>query len=88
MLPEIVVLQHVSGLPRLVITMDMFELLMRMADGLQPTAPEFKPLLDDLKLFKDSLLLSETRDLVLIENQHRVHLVTQQGGKIVRTRLS
>ncbi len=88
MLPEIVVLQHVSGLPRLVITMDMFELLMRMADGLQPTAPEFKPLLDDLKLFKDRLLLSETRDLVLIENQHRVHLVTQQGGKIARTRLS
>lgn len=88
MLPEIVVLQHVSGLPRLVITMDMFELLMRMADGLQPTAPEFKPLLDDLKLFKDRLLLSETRDLVLIENQHRIHLVTQQGGKIVRTRLS
>lgn len=87
MLPEIVVFQHVSGLPRLVITMDMFELLMRMADGLQPTAPEFKPLLDDLKLFKDRLLLSETRDLVLIENQHRVHLVTQKGGKIVRTRL-
>src|SRR6266487_3898123 len=87
-LPELVVLQHVSGTPRLEITLDLFELLMKMEEGLQPTAPEFKPLLEDLKLFKDVLLLEETRDLVLIENQHRVHLVTQRDGKIVRTRLA
>ena len=86
-LPEVVALEHSAGSPRLEITLDLFELLMRMAEGLQPAAPEFRPLLEDLKLFKDVLLLRETRDLVLIENQHRVHLVTQQGGKIVRTRL-
>jgi len=84
-LPEIVVLKHYSGLPRLEITLDLFELLMRMAEGLQPTAPEFRPLLEDLKLFKDVLLLRETRDLILIENQHRVHLVTQRDSKVVRT---
>jgi len=83
-LPEIVMLRHYSGLPRLEITLDLFELLMRMADGLQPTAPEFRPLLEDLKLFKDVLLLRETRELVLIENQRRVHLVTQRDGKVVR----
>jgi len=44
-LPEIVVLKHYSGLPRLEITLDLFELLMRMAEGLQPTAPEFRSLL-------------------------------------------
>lgn len=87
-LPEIVVLQHSSGALRLEITLDLFELLMRMAEGLQPSAPEFRPLLEDLKLFKSVLLLRETRDLVLIENQHRVHLVTQHEGKVVRTRLS
>jgi serine/threonine protein kinase len=86
-LPEIVVLKHYSGLPRLEITLDLFELLMRMADGLQPTAPEFRPLLEDLKLFKDVLLLRETRDLILIENQHRVHYVTQRENKVVRERL-
>src|SRR5712692_2896391 len=86
-LPEMVVLKHHSGLPRLEITLDLFELLMRMADGLQPTAPEFKPLLEDLKLFKDVLLLRETRDLVLIENQHRVHYVTQRDNKVVRERV-
>ena len=86
-LPEIVVLQHRTGIPRLEINVDLFELLMRMAEGLQPTSPEFRPLLEDLRLFKDVLLLHETRDLILIENQQRVHLVTQRAGKIVRTRV-
>ena len=86
-LPEVVALKHYSGIPRLDITLDLFELLMRMAEGLQPTAPEFRPLLEDLKLFKDVLLLRETRDLVLIENQRRVHLVTQRDSKVVRTRV-
>ncbi len=86
-LPENVVMKHHSGLPRLDITLDLFELLMRMADGLQPTAPEFRPLLEDLKLFKDVLLLRETRDLVLIENQNRVHYITQRNNKIVRERM-
>ena len=86
-LPEMVVLKHNSGLPRLEITLDLFELLMRMADGLQPTAPEFRPLLEDLKLFKDVLLLRETRDLILIENQHRIHYVTQSDNKVMRERV-
>jgi hypothetical protein len=86
-LPEIVTLQHRSGTPRLEINIDLFELLMRMSEGLQPAAPEFLPLLEDLRLFKDVLLLRETRDLVLVENQQRVHLVTQRDQKVVRTRL-
>jgi serine/threonine protein kinase len=87
-LPEIVLFQHRSSTPCLEISIDLFELLLRMADGLQPTSPEFRPLLEDLRLFKDVLLLRETRDLVLIENQQRVHLVTQRDHKIARTRLS
>lgn len=87
-LPEYIVLEDRSGTPRLEISLDLFELLMRLANGLRPDAPEFKPLLEDLRLFKDALLLQDTRDLILIENQHRVHLVTQREGKIVRTRLA
>ena len=86
-LPEIVVLVHKLGTPRLEITLDLFELLIQMADGLQPNAPEFQPLLEDLTLFKSTLLLQETRDLVLIENKHRVYYVTQKDGKIVRSTL-
>jgi len=83
-IPETVVLAHVSGAPRLEITLDLFELLMRMADGLQPDAPEYGPLLEDLILFKNALLRLAVRDLVLLENGRRVHHVTQQDGKIVR----
>ncbi|HCI80022.1 MAG TPA: hypothetical protein DHW02_10045 [Ktedonobacter sp.] len=86
-LPEFIVLRHRQSGRQLEITLDLFELLMRMANGLRPDAPEFKPLLEDLRLFKDALLLQDTPDLILIENQHRVHLVTQRDGKIVRTRI-
>ena len=83
-IPEYVLFEHISGTPRLEITLDLFELLMRMADGLLPDAQEYQPLLADLKRFKDALLLQETHDLVLIENQYRIHHVTQRGGKITR----
>ncbi|MBE3558806.1 MAG: NERD domain-containing protein [Ktedonobacteraceae bacterium] len=83
-LPEIVVLQHKSGNPRLELTLDLFELLMQMADGLHPNAREYAPLLEDLKPFKDALLLHETQELVLIESQFRVHQLIQNNGKIVR----
>jgi len=86
-IPEIVILEHISGFPQLEITIDLFELLMRLANGLLPDSPEYQPLLEDLKPFKDALLLRETRDLVLIENHYRVHHITQDAGKIVRIAL-
>ncbi len=86
-IPEFVIFEHSSGTPRLEITLDLFELLMRMADGLLPDAQEYQPLLEDLKRFKDVLLLQETHDLVLIENQYRIHQIAQLDGKITRIAL-
>ena len=83
-LPETVLLEHKQGYPRLEITLDLFEILLRLADGLQPEASEFQPLLGDLKSFKDTLILGETRDLVLIESSYHMHRITQKGSKIVR----
>ncbi len=83
-IPELMLLEHRTGTPRLEITLELFELLMRMAEGLQSNAPEFQPLLEDLMPFKSALLLQETRNLVLVENQRRLHYVTQLDGKIVR----
>lgn len=87
-IPELLVLEHTSGTPRLELTLDMFELLMRMAEGLQPDAPEFRPLLEDLAPFKSALLLQTTRDLVLIESQYRTHKITQRNGSIIRVQQS
>ncbi|MGB8346609.1 MAG: protein kinase, partial [Ktedonobacteraceae bacterium] len=83
-IPECIIFEHISGTPRLEITLDLFELLMRMADGLVPDAQEYQPLLEDLRRFKDTLLLQETRELILIESQRRVHHIKQREGKIVR----
>jgi hypothetical protein len=83
-IPEVLTLQHESGTPRLEITIDLYELLMRLADGLQPEAPEFQPLLEDLAAFKSALLLRQTTDLVLLEGQRREHFLTQRDGKVVR----
>jgi serine/threonine protein kinase len=83
-IPEVLVLEHHAGIPRLEITLDLFELLMRCADGLRPDAPELRPLLEDLAPFKSSLLLRETFDLVLVEGQYRLHQITQREGKIIR----
>lgn len=83
-IPDLLLLEHYTGTPRLEITLELFELLMRMAEGLQPSAPEFQPLLEDLVPFKSALLLKETRNLVLVENQRRLHYVTQREGKIAR----
>ena len=76
------------GTPRLDIHLDLFELLMRLAHGFLPNAPEYQSLLNDLEPFKGALLLQEADDLVLIENQYRVHHITQANGKIVRAVLS
>ena len=83
-IPDLLVLEHATGTPRLEITLDLFELLMRMADGLQPNSPEFQPLLEDLMPLKSALLLHKTRHLVLVENGRQVHHISQRDGKIVR----
>jgi hypothetical protein len=83
-IPETLELRLRGASLRLTITLDLFELLMRFADGLQPSAPEFQPLLEDLAPFKSALLLDESRDLVLVESGRYVHHITQENGKIVR----
>jgi hypothetical protein len=86
-LPEVVVLQHKSGTPRMEITLDIFELLIQLASGLQPNAREYAPLLEDLKPFKNALLLRETQELILIESEFRTHHIVQRHGKIIREQI-
>jgi serine/threonine protein kinase len=83
MIPSIIKLVHHTGTPSLEIKLDLFELLIRMAYGLQPDTPEFNTLLEDLAVFKRALLLQEANDLVLVESNNSVHYLTQKDGKIV-----
>ncbi|MCC6176121.1 MAG: NERD domain-containing protein [Chloroflexi bacterium] len=82
-MPEVLELTHRDGSPSLTIELDLFELLLRFAEGTRPTAPEYRPFLEDLAPFKNALNRSSTHELVLLEAERRIHRITQRDGKIV-----
>jgi serine/threonine protein kinase len=84
-LPEALLLVHSLTGARAEITLDLFDLLLRLADGLESGSPELQPLLEDLAPFKSAVQLSNTKDLILVEADCRLHLLTQRDGKVVRT---
>jgi len=81
-IPEGLVLENRSGTPKLIITLDLFELLMRLADGFNAYTPELQPLLEDLVPFKSSLLLDTAKSLVLIEAGRYRHRLEQHQGRL------
>lgn len=81
-IPEGLVLEHRTGTPKLHITLDLFELLMRLADGLHANTPELRPLLEDLVPFKSTLLLDTAKSLVLIEAGRYRHRLEQHQGRL------
>jgi hypothetical protein len=83
-LPQALLLIHKPTNARTELTLDLFELLMRLADGLDPASPELQPLLEDLAPFKSAVQLSNTQDLILVEANNRLHRLTQRNGKVVR----
>jgi len=86
--PDRLLLRHHPSGARLTITLDLCELLLRLAEGAEPGGPELQPLLEDLAPFKSAVQLSNTRDLILVEAGRRLHLLTQEGGKVVRKPLA
>jgi len=77
-----------GGDPSLEIGLDLFEFLMRLREGYRPDAPEQRPLIVDLALFKTRLLRLETTELILMEAGRRLHRVTQEEGRIKREDMS
>jgi serine/threonine protein kinase len=82
-IPELVIFQHISGMPRIELPLELFELLMRLAEGADPQSEEYKPLLEELVPFKSALLLREANELILIEAQRRIYTIAQQDNQIV-----
>ena len=78
--PEVLRLRHLASGARLLITLDLFELLLRLADGLEPDSAELRPLIEDLVPFKSRVQLSNTRDLVLVENRRQLYQLRQREG--------
>ena len=80
---EYLELRYRTDGPRLAITLDVFELLLRCAAGLHPGAPEFQPLLEDLAPFKSALLLADASELLLLDQGQEARLV-QRGRQVQR----
>lgn len=83
-IPEALQLVYHDRTATLTIGLDLFELLLRFAEGMLPGAPEHQPLLEDLVPFKNRLVLASTPDLVLLDADRQPHRLTQRNGKIAR----
>jgi hypothetical protein len=80
--PDTLELTHVEGSPTLRVTLDMFELLSRLADGYTATSQEFEPFLIELEEFKAMLLRKPVKEALLLEGRSRLHRVTMHDGRV------
>jgi hypothetical protein len=83
-LTDYLVLEHISGSPRLVVGLDLFEYLCRAYDGCVAGAEEQRALVEDLGIFKNQLLTRPTQEVLILEAGHRSHQVRVQDGRIIR----
>ena len=71
-LPSEILLVHDSRKISLEISLDLFELLMRIRDGYMPTTGEMRAFFLNLLMFKKQLLSAPTDRLLLTENDDQV----------------
>ena len=80
--PDTLELTHIEGTPTLRVTLDMFELLSRLADGYTAASQEFEPFLIDLEEFKAMLLRKPVKEALLLEGRSRLHRVALRDGRV------
>jgi hypothetical protein len=80
-----IIIKHITSGIQCVVTLDVFELLLRMSYGLLPGSDEQQVVLDEIAEFKSRLHRIQTKNLLLIESNGQVHHITQQDGRIIRT---
>lgn len=81
-IPDSLELFHLSGEPRIEVTLDLFELLSRLSEGYTPETQEFEPFLIELREFKSRLLRRGVQEVLLLEGRSRRHRVTMENHVI------
>jgi serine/threonine protein kinase len=81
-IPDALELYHISGDPRLQVTLDLFEILSRLAEGYTPDTQEFEPFLIELREFKSRLLRTGVKEALLLEGRSRMHRVVMENNTI------
>jgi len=79
-----IIFKHEPSGIQFVITLDLFEILLRMSKGQLPFSEEQKAILDELADFKSRLHRYQSQDLLLLESNGQVHHITQHEGMIIR----
>lgn len=80
--PDHLVLRHLPSCAQLNIGLDLFEFVMRAADGYLPGPEEQSALAEELIIYRNRLLGQATRDVILLEGAQRAWRVSEQDGTI------
>jgi serine/threonine protein kinase len=77
-IPDALEVFHVSEDAKIEVTLDLFELLSRLAEGYTPETQEFEPFLIELREFKSRLLRTGVKEVLLLEGRSRRHRVVME----------
>ncbi len=79
-LPSNIVLKHVDRPVALEISLDLYEMLMRIRDGYVPAAGEMRAFFLNLLMFKKQLMASPSDRLLITDNDYRLYQLARTSS--------
>lgn len=79
-LPSNIVLRHVDLPIALEISLDLYEMLMRIRDGYVPAAGEMRAFFLNLLMFKKQLMATPSERLLITDNDYRIYQMTRTAS--------
>jgi len=79
-LPSYIVLRNVERPVELEISLDLYEMLMRIRDGYVPAAGEMRAFFLNLLMFKKQLMATPSERLLITDNDFRIYQLTRTNG--------
>jgi hypothetical protein len=85
--PYSVVFKHIDGSAQLEISLDLFEILMRIKEGYVPTSTEIKTFFLNLEMFKRRVVTKHSESVFLTEDDTNLFKIERSAGnKLVMTK--
>jgi serine/threonine protein kinase len=82
-LSDSLILRRKKGFPTLQIDLDLFEFLLRSADGQLPGALEQRALVEDITAFRNQLLAEPSQEVLILEAGRRLHQVNVEAAELI-----
>lgn len=86
-LPSAILFRHASTEVTLEVSLDLYEMLMRIRDGYVPTAGEMRAFFLNLLMFKKQLMALPAKELLLTETDYQIYKLTRtpENGVVLST---